>query len=424
MKNLITQLRSFDRTMQLLCLNQFGINVGFYMLMPYLASYLGGDLGFSVALVGLVLGVRNLSQQGMFLVGGTIADRWGYKPAIITGLVLRTAGFGLLAVVTSLPALIVASIAIGFAGALFNPAVRAYVAARAPQRRVEAFAVFNVAYQAGIVTGPLIGVLLLMVDFRLSCLIAAVLFAALAIIQFRALPTTTTTSRFEPIGVMGSWKTLLSHRPFVVFTLVMALSYVLSYQVYLALPFYADHAFGDRADTAIMVMFAVSGLLAVLTQVRITAWCKQHLGAQRALITGVLLMASAFAPPALIGVSGGWIGVVTLGLTAVLLTIGTLVTFPFEMDTVVTLAGNGQVATYYGFYNTMAGIAIAAGTIGVGALLDLNASTLPWWTLVATGLLCALVLAKTTKTTAPKPRDPARAANVSPVAAPLAATKS
>ena len=53
---------------KLLVINQFGINVGFYMLMPFLAAYMSGNLGYGAAVVGLVLGVRNLSQQGMFLL--------------------------------------------------------------------------------------------------------------------------------------------------------------------------------------------------------------------------------------------------------------------------------------------------------------------------------------------------------------------
>ncbi len=93
----------------------------------------------------------------MFLLGGTLADRLGYKPLIVTGCLLRTGGFALLAVAETLPALPVASAATGFAGALFNPAVRAYLAANSGERRVEAFAVFNVFYQAGILVGPIVG---------------------------------------------------------------------------------------------------------------------------------------------------------------------------------------------------------------------------------------------------------------------------
>ena len=75
MTALVAQFRSFDRPAQVLMVNQFSINIGFYMLMPYLAGYLAGPLGLAAWAVGLVLGVRNFSQQGMFLVGGTLADR-------------------------------------------------------------------------------------------------------------------------------------------------------------------------------------------------------------------------------------------------------------------------------------------------------------------------------------------------------------
>src|SRR5687768_14649708 len=109
MKQTLTHVRSFNRPIRLLLLNQLTINVGFYMLMPYLANYLAGDLGLAAWLVGLILGVRNLSQQGMFFLGGTLADRLGYKPMILVGLTLRTVGFGLLGFVDSVAALLVAS---------------------------------------------------------------------------------------------------------------------------------------------------------------------------------------------------------------------------------------------------------------------------------------------------------------------------
>src|SRR5438067_9292729 len=125
--HVVTKFRSFTRPVQLLLLNQLTINTGFYMLMPYLAAHLSGELSLATWLVGLILGVRNFSQQGMFLLGGALADRFGYKPLIVAGCALRTAGFALLGVVDNIPTLLVASAATGFAGALFNPAVRAYL---------------------------------------------------------------------------------------------------------------------------------------------------------------------------------------------------------------------------------------------------------------------------------------------------------
>ncbi len=143
-------LRTFPRSVQLLVLNQYGVNTGFYMLVPYLSMHLTGNLGLSVAITGLVLGVRTLSQQGLFLIGGTAADRLGPHRVIITGCALRSVGFAVFAFGTSIPPLLIlASILSGLAGALFNPAVRSYIAVAEPDRRADAFAVFNVFAQAG-----------------------------------------------------------------------------------------------------------------------------------------------------------------------------------------------------------------------------------------------------------------------------------
>lgn len=188
-------------------------------------------------MVGLVLGMRNLSQQGMFLLGGSLADRIGYKPMILAGLGLRVVGFAMLGLVDSLPGLIVASALTGLAGALFNPAVRAYLAAEAGERKVEAFALFYVFYQTGILVGPLIGLALLGVSFRWVCLVAAVLFLILLIMQSRALPARRGDARGGASqSMLADWRQVIGHRSFLLFSVAMIGSYVLNFQVYLALP--------------------------------------------------------------------------------------------------------------------------------------------------------------------------------------------
>ena len=101
----LSLLRSFPRSVQLLVINQYGVNTGFYMLVPYLAMHLTDDLGLSLAVTGLILGVRTFSQQGMFLIGGTAADRLGPHRVIIAGCALRSVGFAVFAFGTSVPLL-------------------------------------------------------------------------------------------------------------------------------------------------------------------------------------------------------------------------------------------------------------------------------------------------------------------------------
>jgi MFS family permease len=400
----IAQFRSFDRPVQLLALNQLGINLGFYMLIPYLAGYLAGELGLAVWIVGLVLGVRNFTQQGMFLLGGTLADRLGYKPLIVAGCLLRTAGFGLLGLVTSVPALIVASAATGFAGALFNPAVRASLAHDAGPRRVEAFALFNIFYQAGILLGPLLGLALTGIDFRLTCAAAAGIFAVLSVLQMRALPHRRghDTTDQPATSVITEWRSVLSNRSFVLFSLAMIGSYVLAFQVYLALPLEVRRLMGNSvaATVGVAVLFAVSGLLAIAGQMRITAWCKNRWGPGRCIVVGLGLMSASFLPPLATAAAtpGGTtlpkaVVLTPLVISAALLALGTIVVFPFEMDTIVTLADKRLVATHYGLYNTVCGMGIMLGNLLTGTALDLGRaagmSALPWLALASIGLLCA-----------------------------------
>jgi MFS family permease len=382
------QSRSFDPAVRLLFLNQLTINLGFYMLMPYLAAHLADGLGMAAWSVGLVLGARNLSQQGMFLVGGALADRLGFKPLIVAGCALRTVGFGALAFAQSLPMLIAASLATGLAGALFNPAVRAYLAAEAGERRVEAFALFNTYYQAGILLGPLVGVALTGVSFRLTCVVAAVLFAGLTAVQLRHLPVrhrAGAAQESDPAdGVArGQFRTVLTNRVFWLFSLAMTGSYVLSFQVYLALPLAVD---GTAATTA---LFVVSALVALAGQLRITAWCKARLSRERCLVLGLALMGAAFLVPAATGRA-----LAGLLLCAAVLAVANAVLYPYEMDTVVALSEGRWVATHYGLYNTVCGIGITLGNLGTGALLDVTGwSATPWLVLCAVGLGCAVAMA-------------------------------
>ncbi|CAM5243690.1 MFS transporter [Streptomyces aurantiogriseus] len=412
MKGTLAQVRSYERSVQLLMVNQFTINLGFYMLMPYLAAHLSGTLGLAGWVVGLVLGVRNFSQQGMFLVGGTLADRLGYKPMIVAGCVLRTVGFATLGLVDSLAALIAASAATGLAGALFNPAVRAYLAADAGERRVEAFALFNVFYQAGILLGPLVGMVLTGVDFRVTCLVAAGIFALLSIVQIRALPTRRADDSKggkegqDRDGVLAQWRGILANRPFLLFSGAMIGSYVLSFQVYLALPLEVRRVGGDGefGTAAVAALFAVSGLSTIVGQTRVTAWCKARYEPGQALTRGLAAMGLAFVPllPAsAVPVPDSGVGLWLLAavppmLAALLLAVGTMIAYPFEMDTIVRLSGDRLVATHYGLYNTICGIGITLGNLLTGAALDAareaGMPALPWICLCALGLACAAAL--------------------------------
>ena len=199
----------------------------------------------------------------------------------------------------------------------------------------------------------------------------------------------------------AEWRQVVGNRSFLLFSLAMIGSYVLSSQIYLALPLQAARVLGDNADIGSSALFALSAVVAVIGQVRVTSWVRQRWDSGRGVAAGLTLMAAAFLPLAAtagLTVPQNSVGVAAVAIlptlaATVLLALGAVVAYPFEMDTIVALAENRLVATHYGLYNTFAGIGITAGNLATGAVWGLaqrwEVPALPWIALTLTGAACA-----------------------------------
>jgi len=383
-------LRGFaelGRPTQVLLIAELSFNLGFSMLVPFLAVFLSDELGYPAWLVGLLLGLRVLSQQGLFVIGGSVADRLGYRPVILVGCGVRTVGFGLFCVVDSLPGVVVAILATGFAAALFSPAGQAYLALESGQRRVTAFALLNVAAQIGALTGPLIGVALLAVDFRLVAAAAAATFLLIGLLLARYLPARAGVEAGAEGSVLGDWRVALGHRDFVRLAVVMAGYAVLLHQLYLAIPLRVQSATGQQSATG--VVFAVSSLVFILGQAALVRWAGQRWPPGRSITVGLALMAAAFGPllaeSLLSGVTGpapAWVSLAVVGTAVVVLTVGVMLAQPFALDQVARLSGDRRVGTYYGLYYLAGALAVVAGNGAGGLAVDLVDAgappLLPW----------------------------------------------
>ncbi|MFI7409514.1 MFS transporter [Streptomyces sp. NPDC049627] len=400
------EMRGFPLAVRLLLVNQLGVNTGFYLLIPYLATHLGENLGMSAAVVGIVLGVRNLSQQGLFIIGGSASDRLGARGVIIAGCALRTVGFALFALGDGLPVLLAASVLSGLAGALFNPAVRAYLAQEAGERKAEAFALFNVFATTGALIGPLLGSVLLLVDFRTSALTAAGIFAVLTVAQALVLPA----RKVRPSGnsgVLADWREVLGNRAFLAFALAMVGMFTLENQLYLLLPDGAREATGW--DGAAGIVFLVGTVANLTLQLRITTSLKSRGDRARWIAAGLAVMGLAFLPPALAS------GAVPVLVSALLLYLGVMVASPFVMELIPRFGRPELTGTYFGIFYVVSGIAAAVGNTVVGWAMDAGQSGgrawLPWVCCAGCGLASAAGVAWLRGLGA-LPADPAQAAPV------------
>jgi MFS family permease len=411
----IQQFRTFNRPVQLLLINQFAIMIGFSMLMPYLTGYLTTTLGFAAWVAGLVLGLRTFSQQGLSVIGGTLADHVGYKLVIAGGCILRMAGFLLFAFSDVLSSVLLAALLTGLGGALFGPAVRAYLASESGERRVEAFALFQICEGMGACLGPVLGVVLFQIGFQLVCVMASVIFLVLTILQLCYLPRREDLKTSAPRPVWSEWKEVLANRTFVVFALGMVAYLTLYSQLYLTLPLEVRRLTGN--DAGIGILFAICALLSILAQMPITAYLKAHWRPLQAIAMGLTVMGGAFLPllaartllpiHTLHGAFGDathmqavLIGAINLGpafASAMLLSLGTMVVHPFALSLIPSFGGNRLLGTYFGFYYLVQGSGTVVGNLAIGAAFDtgttLGLQSLPWLLLLGFGLASAASIA-------------------------------
>jgi MFS family permease len=409
----LRQFWRFDRTVQLLLLNQLAIMLGFSMLMPYLASYLSTTLGFAAWMVGLVLGLRTFSQQGLSVMGGVLADHCGYKPLIAAGCALRVAGFLLFGFCHTLPGVLGAAILSGLGGACFEPAMRAYLAAESGDQRVAAFALFNICEALGACMGPLLSMALFPNSFRGLCLTASGIFLVLTLLQLRYLPPQGHHKGTTPQPGVYSWREALANRTFVGFAVGMVGYLTLYNQLYLSLPLEVQRLTGHVAGTGVLLTGAA--LLGVMAQGPMTAYVQTRWRPLQAIALGLALMGGACLPllatSALLPVhvlqvadattwSRGLTAAINLSpalVSAMLVVLGTMLVQPFALSLISVLGDHRLLGTYYGCYYLVQGSGAVVGNLMIGTALDagqrLGFPSLPWLCILSLGVASALRIA-------------------------------
>jgi MFS family permease len=335
----------------------------------------------------------------MFIVGGALSDRYGAKIVILSGCVIRVAGYLLLAFGQSLWPIILGACLTGIGGALFSPAIEALLAkagtqseAKGKRSRAEWFALFAVCGELGAVLGPIAGALLTGLGFRQVALAGAGVFVvALAVLYF-CLPAARHSQR--PLAIQPWWTTFRQTR-FVAFIIAYS-SWLLSYnQLYLALPVEIQRSGGSEKDLG--PLFMLASVLIVAFQLPL-ARVARRIGAVRILPVGFLLLSAAFASVALFAAKEppeGWLRLLPSASMVTLLTLGQMLLVPSAKDLIPRFAEESTLGAHYGALSTAGGIAVLAGNLLFGSLLDRalvpSLEAVYPWLLLAIFPLCSAV---------------------------------
>ncbi len=366
----------------LLLASQLIFNIGFYAVVPFLALVMTQDFGMTATAVGVVLGARVFSQQGLFLVGGMITDRFGPRRAMLVGCLVRISGYLTLAMAGSFPLFLLGAVLTGMGGALFSPALESLVGKAEERRRNTSakapalFALLAICGEIGAVAGPVVGALLLGLSFSWAALAGASVFAVMTGVLWHSVPAgapNREANKHSPSVPPSSSPpgdgvaAMLRDKRFVAFAALYSVNLLAYNQLYFGLPIELTRS--GAGPAALAGLFAAASILTVALQWPISR-LTTRIGAGRALTVGFLLKCLAFATMAVLAQfpATGTLPLLPPLLLVVGLCLGHMCIGPVAMPLVLDFARGRRTGIYYGLLASMGGCAVLLGNFALGPL--------------------------------------------------------
>ncbi|MDX4104445.1 MFS transporter [Klebsiella pneumoniae] len=358
----VSQARSLGK--YFLLVDNMLVVLGFFVVFPLISIRFVDQMGWAALMVGIALGLRQLVQQGLGIFGGAIADRFGAKPMIVTGMLMRAGGFAAMAVAHEPWVLWFSCILSGLGGTLFDPPRAALVVKLVrPHQRGRFFSILMMQDSAG-----------------------AALFIACAAFNAWYLPAWKLSTVKTPIRE-GLGRVLRDKR-FVTYVLTLTGYYMLAVQVMLMLPIMVNDIAGSPA--AVKWMYAIEATISLTLLYPIARWSEKRFRLEHRLMAGLLVMTLAMLP---IGMTSSLQQLFTL---ICLFYIGSIIAEPARETLGASLADARARGSYMGFSRLGLAFGGALGYAGGGWLFDAGKAVgqpeLPWLMLGAIGVITFLAL--------------------------------
>lgn len=362
--------------------------LGFFVVFPLISIHFVDQLGWAALIVGFALGMRQFIQQGLGIFGGALADRFGAKPLIVCGMLLRALGFCIMALASEPWILWLSCVFMALGGTLFDPPrVALVVKLTRPYERGRFYSLLMMQDSAGAVVGALVGSWLIEFDFHLVCWLGAGIFIGAALFNLFYLPSyrISTTVR-APIS--QGMKRVLQDKKFVRYVLILTGYYILSVQVMLMLPLIVNEI--AQSVSAVKFMYMIEAVLSLTLLYPIARWSEKHFSLVHRLMFGLFLMTLGMFP---IGFSTTLSGVFSLIFVFYL---GSIIAEPARETLGASLAHAKARGSYMGFSRLGLAIGGALGYTGGGWLYDQghahNLPEFPWMLLSIIGIVTLVAL--------------------------------
>lgn len=373
--------------------------IGFLVVLPLLPFY-ARRFGATPTTVGLLVGAFAFAQLVASPIWGRLSDRYGRRPIILGGIALSAAAFVLFGFAESVLVLFLSRLVQGAGGGTVG-AIQAYVSDRSsPDERAKALGWVTAATSAGVMVGPAVGSL----AFQLGESAPGFVAAGLCLLNFafvsRWLPEAEDddpAAEDEPLPSLAAELWIGLKELVTSFVAVLRVPsgrvasliwvYAVSMMAFMSmngvLALYLDDVFAVTEAT-IGYFYIYVGAVSLVMRALLLGPIVDRLGEVRTLRLGIASLALGFGllplPRSL------W----TLGLTVLLIPVGTALLFPATTSLVASRARRRQVGQTLGLQQTFGGFSRWLGPMWAGFVYQHLGISSPFW--IASGLVALTFL--------------------------------
>ena len=346
---------------------------GFFAVIPLIAVHYVDDLGWAASSIGLVLAIRQFTQQGLTTISGALADRLGAKRLICTGMFIRVLGFLIMARAETFSVLLLSVIVAAIGGGLFeSPKAAAIATLTDESNRRRYYSLSGVIAGLGVAIGTQTGALWLRFDFGVVSLLGAGVFVLCFLLMVFFLPTVQIAT--EPHGFFEGFARVWDDRLFVAYVSFLMGFWFMSTQFSLSLSLTAADVAGT--DSAVAWVYGINSGVTMLLGYPLPRLLERRLAAFPTLIVGVAITSLGF------GLVGLATNTALLLACVVIISVGTVLVRPGEQTVTAGLAAPAARGSYFGFAALSLAIGGGLGQYTGGVIYDFGHSAdlpaLPW----------------------------------------------
>ncbi|MBT2364996.1 MFS transporter [Streptomyces sp. ISL-10] len=353
-------------------------------VMPFLSLYLTVERGYSATQAGLMVSLYGLGGILGSLIGGSLSDRWGRRPTMLTGQ-LGAAAFTLaLGLAEQLPLIALWATALGVTLKMSQPATGAMLADIVPEEsRPRAYSLNYWALNLGFSLSALSAGALAAFGYLTLFVVDAATTVLCAVLVFLKIPETRPAE--PPAARSGnprvSMATVLRDRRFMCLVGLNLLVVVVFTQRHVALPLSTAESGLSTAQYGMVA--GVNGVVIIALQLAVTRFTQNRAAgwvlAAGALLVGLSSVLNARADTVLL-----------YCLAAVVYTLGEIVSVPTSEAQVPAMAPTHARGRYEGVMVLSWSLGGFVAPLTSGLIIDTFGTDALWAGCAVTGVLAAL----------------------------------